>query len=83
MIAIGAFAGWLVVKFFRETDSIEIWPRIVTGVLGAFGGAWFVGSAFQRKPFLAASPDPMTLIGALVGGIIGAYLIGLRHRQRH
>lgn len=82
MVAIGSFAGWLIVKFYRETDSLVIWPRLITGVIGAFAGAWFVGSAFQRKPFLAASPDPVTLIGALVGGLIGAYLIGLRRSQR-
>jgi uncharacterized membrane protein YeaQ/YmgE (transglycosylase-associated protein family) len=82
MTTIGALGGWIVIWLYRERDAIDVWPRLITGVIGAFIGAWFVGSAFQRKPFLAASPDPVTLLGALVGGLIGAYLIGMRRRQR-
>ncbi|MFW2831282.1 hypothetical protein [Sphingomonas sp. ID0503] len=79
---IGLFAGWLLVRLFRESDSVHVGPRLVVGVIAAFAGAWFVGSAFQRKPFLASSPDPVTLLGAFAGALLGAYLIGLRQRQR-
>lgn len=75
-IAIGALVGWLASIIGRKGEPSRPLLSIITGIIGAFLGAFILGPLLGGGNLLEATFDPRTLMVTLLGAV--ALLAGIQ-----